>query len=42
MQTDEVMLFGLPAGYVVLGAAGLAAAVVVIAVVRVARARPGA
>ncbi|WP_280511913.1 DUF2330 domain-containing protein [Nocardia farcinica] len=42
VQTDEVMLFGLPAGYVVLGAAGLAAAVVVIAVVRVARARPGA
>lgn len=40
VQTDRVTVFGQPAGYVVLGAATLAAAVVVVAVVRVARARP--
>jgi len=41
VQTDEVTLFGRPAGYIVLGAATLAAAVVVVAIVRVTRARPG-
>uniref|UniRef100_UPI000A047562 DUF2330 domain-containing protein n=1 Tax=Nocardia higoensis TaxID=228599 RepID=UPI000A047562 len=37
VRTDRVTVFGRPAGYLVLGAAALAAAVVVVAVVRVAR-----